>query len=848
MPRRSDLESRIGDALAILSHAIELRGSQNRNDLSVSVEKTLCGLLNRLKRPEGWALRDMNEVRMNYPGIDLADTKLRIAMQISAENSTEKVRRSLVRFFTHGQDKQFDTLIVLATKGNASQMQAFTVEVGGRKITVRRDDPESPVKLEIWSVKDLLKWTLALDDVNTLAEIAAYLHDELDFGTLSRKPRHLLPPVPRPSASFIKGSRDDELQAVEEMLAEDTPLFLWGVGGIGKTELAIQIAERFAPRRGAYFLRCCDMPDDWEGDILRETILRARFSGLRCQDPDTQDRDGEYDARMAILRDEYAGAMLIVDNFDRRGRTLTQLQAEQAYQDLTALDIRLVFTTRSQPMDRGCEVKPLSDPALLKLMRRNLDGGDVSNAELLALLEAVDRHTLMAVLIARTLAESWGSVTPAMMLAALRDSRLDQAGFPEVVNDQDLAEKKIYGHLQTLFRLTGLGKSDQDVLRCAALLPPGGMQDRLFMACLADSLHKPLRDLVKRGLLRREGGLLSIHPVIREVCLGELKPRDADCGPFLRKLAECVHARHNDTVRCEQAAGCFSAAAVHLEDADGEWAFSAAVNWKQIGQMHAALTYALRAVKRREERRGAGGFRHYKELSSAHNMVSIIYGCIYELERSLEYGHLALKARKKCFAAEDPRIASSMDNLGKIYSRLGRHEEALGYLSRALQMREKRLGEWAEDVARSCNNIGNAYYTMGSYEKALQYRMRGLRIRRKLHGENAEHVDVATSLNNVGRTYQQLGQYAEALEYELEALRIRKKLLRGDDYELANSYYNVGHTYSMMGRFPEAVGHMEQAIRIWDQCLHIENAYVIQARQELREFRALAGSGGVPAA
>ena len=100
------------------------------------------------------------------------------------------------------------------------------------------------------------------------------------------------------------------------------------------------------------------------------------------------------------------------------------------------------------------------------------------------------------------------------------------------------------------------------------------------------------------------------------------------------------------------------------------------------------------------------------------------------------------------FGPEDPRLATSLNNLALLYKSQGRYEAAEPLHKRALAIKEKALGPDHPDVATSLNNLAGLYRAQGRYEAAEPLDKRALVIWEKALGP--DHPDVATSLNNGG--------------------------------------------------------------------------------------------------
>ncbi len=90
-----ELQNNIGtihEKLAILSTEIRLRGKFNMLDINVIAESFFADLLNLIF---GYQLKNINLFEQNAKAIDLIDTENKIIVQVSSDNSKEKIQTSL---------------------------------------------------------------------------------------------------------------------------------------------------------------------------------------------------------------------------------------------------------------------------------------------------------------------------------------------------------------------------------------------------------------------------------------------------------------------------------------------------------------------------------------------------------------------------------------------------------------------------------------------------------------------------------------------------------------------------------------------------------------------------------
>ena len=625
MARRMDLLNQITRQLSVLATEIALENRSNRMTLNSDAEDIYCGFVNRLC---GWELSNLNEEAQNFPGIDLADRKRGIAVQITTSATGEKLKHTLKVFFKNNQDKQFKRLILLITTDRPAPTGGVKLE---RPFDFR---PER----DIWNLEVMKRKVEAIEDAEHLQTLADYQDSQLGLVPGARKPEHLLPAIPAACEGFLEGSRDRELEILEAAVHSGRPVFLWGLGGMGKSQTAIQLANRCCGERGAYFLRYAVS--------MHETVRTANITGYRLDaagetDPEIL-MEQEYREKLEILRREYADTVLVIDNFNIEGFGLEQLKAEPACQDVLALQnlgVHLIFTTRYNPGVAEWEIGPMAEERLVELMKRNCTDETVSEDDMLRLIRAVGGHTLMVELIAKTLEESWNEVTAEQILEALSRAKLDREEFPDVSSQKDgeLRQEQIYKHIRALFNLSALTDGAKRVLSLASLAAAEGLDDLIFRGALEAADGKELQNLVKRGWLQRTQRIITIHPAICQVVRGELEPTEKIVHGFLDKMWSLVQEKQHPIESLRRVALCMGAGAACIEDSDDYLDIKqrTLTLWKQILPGDSVEMAQV-----------------YSDMGGAYMKVGDYAG-------ALQYKSKALHIKKAVLPVEDPEVVKA---------------------------------------------------------------------------------------------------------------------------------------------------------------------------------------------
>jgi tetratricopeptide (TPR) repeat protein/transcriptional regulator with XRE-family HTH domain len=177
----------------------------------------------------------------------------------------------------------------------------------------------------------------------------------------------------------------------------------------------------------------------------------------------------------------------------------------------------------------------------------------------------------------------------------------------------------------------------------------------------------------------------------------------------------------------------------------------------------------------------------------------------------------ALAIREQELSASHPDTALSLNNVATIYKHQEKYGEAESLYQRALAIREQELGASHPETAISLNDLAALYSAQGKYKQAEALYERALMIDTQVYG--TEHVEVATDLNNLASLYYEQGRYEEAEPLLRHALQIREKQLGDTHPDTASSLDNLASLYADQGRDREAEPLYQRALAIYEQQL-----------------------------
>ncbi|KAM0351803.1 hypothetical protein ACHAPU_002315 [Fusarium lateritium] len=167
-----------------------------------------------------------------------------------------------------------------------------------------------------------------------------------------------------------------------------------------------------------------------------------------------------------------------------------------------------------------------------------------------------------------------------------------------------------------------------------------------------------------------------------------------------------------------------------------------------------------------------------------------------------QYAAESVKLRKDAYGLERLSTLRSMAGLSSVYTEQGRWEEAEKLCMEVMQLMKSTIGEEHIDTMRAISDLGIVYMHKGQWEDAEKFGGEALELRKRVLGE--EHKDTLVSMNNLASVYFHQGQLKEGEELELRMLEGRKKVLGHEHPETLMSMMNLAATYTEQGRHKEA--------------------------------------------
>jgi tetratricopeptide (TPR) repeat protein len=674
-------------------------------------------------------------------------------------------------------------------------------------------------------------------DTDAVIKALGKLLDEI---ALKQKPVGTPQNLPRSGVVEFVG-RDAKLIELHEQLQNNKRIAITaiaGMGGIGKTELALQYAIDQL-KQGQYPAGCCWLRAR-DREIATDIVSFAQVHlGLSPLDQ----LEIEDQVRFCWQRWPEGEALVVLDD-------VTDYQAIEPYLPPADPRFKLLITTR---LDLGSTVQKIAieeldeDSAIALL--ESLVGGERVRSQLTdaqALCKWVGYLPLALELLGRFLARKldWSI---GRLLQALEDKRLAAQALVETENGMT-GQLGVAAALELSWQ--ELNEAEQELACVLGMFAIAPIPWSLVGSCQAEVDPDELEDirddgLMARSLLKRVGdGSYQLHQIVQEyfrIKLGQRVDHGQSIKVIFWQVMVGIAQTINDSMtldRIEQVRESIS----HMEegvrswldnitDEDLIWPFSGIGRFYQgQGNYRFAEPWQRSCLEVTQQRLGE---EHPSVATSMNNLAGLYYSQ-GKYEEAEPLYRSALEMYKRMLGEEHPAVAMSMNNLAELYRSQGRYEEAELIHRSALEMYKRILGEEHPSVATSMNNLAELYRSQGRYEEAELIHRSALEMYKRILGE--EHPFVAMSMNNLAELYRSQGKYEEAEPPYRLALEMYERILGEEHPSVATSMNNLAGFYHSQGRYEEAEPLYGSALEMRKRMLGEEHPDVATSMNNLAGF------------
>ena len=551
------------------------------------------------------------------------------------------------------------------------------------------------------------------------------------------------------------------------------PLLLEGIGGIGKTTIALAYIHHPNFKKAYDHIAWVTI----KKDLLSELITELSVETLEFTRQPGLDDYSNFLILVSRLNTFKGNNLLVIDNVNEANELLDF----KNHMITAQLNWKVLITTRaSLGNSKMVRIDKLDDNSALELFESHFNK-DIDNENFAQLLNHIDNHTLLIELLAK-----YGSENPYVNEVGDILDEIKKNGINKISNIPVVAglfgqekEIEISNFILELFQTHHLNDEEITYLRYFSILPSAYISIDSLVAFLSVSkeqkikLANSLNGLSKKGWLAREKFTYKCHQIIQEVIRTRFFPDFNDTKLLISGLNEAIKDDTKTNPATKFMFIPFASSVLNFIDSE------------------------------------------HLLIADLYENTSELYKELGDYDTMLAYASESLSIRHKHLLPNDIRIVKSMNLVGRAYTRLGNHKE--GYEYRLKAIKHFKNYDNHDLYLMLLNSLSSSCIMVEKEDQAEECLNKALAL---LEKNDIPNLSKALTFINYSRLKFVQNQFDLCLKYALLSLDIRERELEANHLLIPDTCLEIAKRYILAEDIESAYQYVEKAYKIYNEILH----------------------------
>ncbi|KAL7958560.1 TPR-like protein [Trichoderma compactum] len=192
------------------------------------------------------------------------------------------------------------------------------------------------------------------------------------------------------------------------------------------------------------------------------------------------------------------------------------------------------------------------------------------------------------------------------------------------------------------------------------------------------------------------------------------------------------------------------------------------------------------------------------------------------------------QAHESKFGKEDGRTLQSLLVLAMIISDQGHWDKAEELQVQVMEACKAKLGADHRATLASIGHLASIYRKQGRWDKAEELQVQVIEARKAILG--ADHPNTLTSIGNLALIYLKQGRWDKAEELQVQVIEARKAILGADHPNTLTSIGNLALMWKDQGRHEDALALMKDCLRACQRVLGLQHPDTLGALEYVEEW------------
>lgn len=687
--------------------------------------------------------------------------------------------------------------------------------------------------------------------------------------------------------------RRKEIDDIYDAMQEKSILLIYGMGGIGKSELV----KEYINENEECFHKIIYI--DETSSSIRDAIVsddNVEIKGIKR--PNELSDDEYFDNKVEIIKKECIQAkklnkqiIIIFDNIEFFSNLEYLLKLKKA-------GCKLILVSRDPwegvDFDAKIQLLGLKSEDAINLFNSYLEYDYLLQNETdkeKKIIEYYDGHPLLIKFIAKYMNAS--GKLPGETLKEIQEKGLESYGTEEIryIEHDIIKQKKIEDIVYELFGLYNFSTEEIATLQFMSLVPAEGIKksEIIYFLDKKDAVNL----LVSKGIISSNNGCYRISTIIKELVRKYYNIDEDNIKKYIHDIKNLLSTKKNFRNLSYKQVVTYVNIGNNIEKIaevkDDDFYDKIGNACQRIGQFKLAIEYYDKSIKLAKDkygdsdRRVASLYMRYGRILGKNGEYEKSKVCLDKSEEIFSqtvsimdsellvnnnFGYIGMfraftvspisliestvmkklikmRVNKNKQNTNESMTYNDMLDISKTYNQLARwhcnrgdYKKSLEYANLAYSIANahaKTNARANEKLYYFSDTIGEILYELGKYEEALEYYEKAYKIKKGIYTE--ENVYMIHSYFGIAKCKYRLKDNKEALDYILKALDLSKNFKGHYSDQTARICHYVAKIYQELGFHKETIMYYDQAQKIEESLLGKNNSLWIAVNVDYLHYK-----------
>lgn len=620
--------------------------------------------------------------------------------------------------------------------------------------------------------------------------------------------------------------RQAEISQIRDALVQNKKVFLQGIGGIGKSEIAKKYAQEYKQEYDTIIFARYN--NNLKQLIISDNIFKINnFCRIKNSNGILENDNEFYERKLNEIKKiaQELRILIIIDNFD--------VLEDEKLEDFLMGNYDIIFTTRNDFSYLGLPIIKIeamdNKEELLNIFEQNCGARPFPQDEkdyIFKIFDLLQRHTLAIELIAKYIQRT--RKKPSMLYEIIKKDGIT----PELQGNINhfFENNTMYQYIKFLFDLSKISKEEEEILSNLTFFSINGVPFDLFMKLCKYEDAFAIDELIRKNWIQHnwETDYISLHPLIIDVVKNECNPNIESCNILFQSLSQIDSwkIQQDERISYETIILNIYNNYIQIKEENLEIFIGIAKFLRDLGYYEQAEELLLKILEKQVQCYSENS----PQVAKTYDLLRFVNNKSYNVEKANYYNEQSIKILRQ-LPEEQYLLADCMKSRAFSYLKNKEPKQAEILLKEIEKI-------YTNILPKDHYKIGNMYiafsrlnYQFKNYEKALEYAQNSYNILVLKYG--LEENDPATALMAIGAARCKLGDTTKGIKDLKETVRIRQLNFHKDDFSIMDAYEHLADGLIDAKEYDEARKYLQLILDCFKEKMPETDKWFVRIKNKL---------------